>query len=58
MKVFLLFAVMTSNQGIESLVNVNGIEYNSKFNCLLDKAQYKDNDMIKFFCSEKEMYSK
>lgn len=58
MKVFLLFAVITSNQGIESLVNVNNIEYESKFNCLLDKAQYKDNGTIKFFCSEKEMYSK
>lgn len=58
MKVFLLFAVITSNQGYESIVNVNSIEYDSKFNCLIDKAQYKDNDTVKFFCAEKELFSK
>ena len=58
MKVFLLFAVITNNQGYESIVNVNRAEYDNKFNCLIDKAQYKDNDAIKFFCAEKELFNK
>lgn len=58
MKVFLLFAVITSNQGYESIVNVNHTEYDSNFHCLIDKAQYKDSETIKFFCAEKELFSK
>lgn len=55
---FLLFAVITSNQGHESLVAIDNVEYKDKFNCLLIKAQYADSESIKFFCSEKDLFSK
>lgn len=58
MKVFLLFAVITNNQGYESIINVNHTEYDSKFDCLINKAQYKDNETIKFFCAEKDLFTK
>lgn len=57
-KVFMLFAVITSNQGIESLVAVDKVEYKDKFNCLLIKAQYEDSEGIKFFCAEKDLFNK
>ena len=55
-KVFMLFAVITSNQGHESLVAVDKVEYKDKFSCLLNKAQYEDSNSIKFFCAEKDLY--
>ena len=57
-KTFMLFAVITSNQGIESLITVDKVEYVDKYNCLLNKAQYRDNETIKFFCAEKELFNK
>ena len=57
-KVFMLFAVITNNQGIESLVAIDHIEYDSKYSCLLNKSQYKDSESIKFFCGEKELFNK
>ena len=55
-KTFILFAVITSNQGHESIVAVDKVEYKDKFSCLLNKAQYEDSNSIKFFCAEKDLY--
>ena len=57
-KVLMLFAVITSNQGHETLVTVDQKEYKDKFSCLLTKAQYEDSKSIEFFCAEKELYKK
>lgn len=57
-KTFMLFAVITSNQGHESLVAIDKTEYKDKFSCLLNKSQYKDNESIKFFCAEKDLFNK
>ena len=52
-KTFILLAVITSNQGHESLVAVDKVEYKDKFSCLLNKAQYEDSNSIKFFALKK-----
>lgn len=57
-KVFILFAVITSNQGHETLVAVDKVEYKDKFSCLLNKAQYEDSNSIKYFCAEKDLFKK
>ena len=51
MKTFLLLLVLTDIQGNETIQKVSDYTYNSKLECITDKAQYKEHDNLKFFCA-------
>jgi hypothetical protein len=54
---FLLFVVITDNQGNENLLAVSEIKHNSLISCYAEKAHYQDLDnKLKFFCADKEYF--
>lgn len=47
MKVLFVLIVMINHGEIQT---VNNKVYHSKFECMVDNAQYKDSDNINYFC--------
>lgn len=56
---FLLFVVITDNQGNEQLLAVSEKKHNSLLACYAEKAQYNDIDKrLKFFCADIDYFKK
>lgn len=51
MKTFLLLLLLTDTQGNETIQKVSDYTYSTKLECMVEKAQYKEQDNLKFYCA-------
>lgn len=55
--IYLLFVVLTNNEGDETMLPVTNTKHTSMLECKVEKAQHKDiTDKVKFFCGDETMY--
>lgn len=55
--VYLLFVVLTNNEGYETMLTVTNTKHHSMLECKVEKVQYKDTpDRVEFFCGDETMY--
>ena len=51
--IYLLFVILTDQQGYETMLPVTNTKYNSMLECKVEKAQHKDlENRVQFFCGD------
>lgn len=57
MSYFILFVVLITNDGYESMDVVSGVKHKDRISCLAEKAHHNDLEgRIMFFCGEDTKY--
>lgn len=55
--IYLLFVVLTNDQGYETMLPVTNTKHNSMLECKVEKAQHKTTeDKVQFFCGDETKY--
>ena len=55
--IYLLFVILTDQQGYETMLPVTNTKYNSMLECKVEKVQHKDiKDSVQFFCGDETKY--
>ena len=55
--IYLLFVILTDQQGYETMLPVTNTKYNSMLECKVEKVQHKDiKDIVQFFCGDETKY--
>ena len=55
--IYILFVVLTNNEGYETMLPVTNTKHHSMLECKVEKAQHKDViDKVEFFCGNETMY--
>lgn len=54
----LLFVLLISLDGTESLMPVSGERHEGMTSCFVEKANYKQSDNLKFFCAKEVLYKR
>lgn len=60
--VYLLFVVLTNNEGYETMLPVTNTKHTSMLECKVEKVQHKDvkgingDNRVHFFCGDETMY--
>lgn len=60
--IYLLFVVLTNEQGYETMLPVSNIKHYSMLECKIEKAQHKGvkgingDNRVQFFCGDETMY--
>ena len=55
--IYLLFVVLTNNEGYETMSPVTNIKHHSMLECKVEKAQHRDlENRIEFFCGDEIKY--
>lgn len=55
--IYLLFVILTNDQGYETMLPVTNIKHNSMLECKVEKAQHKDIEKkVEFFCGDETKY--
>ena len=55
--IYLLFVVLTNNEGYETMTPVSNTKYNSMLECKVEMAQHNDiENRVQFFCGDETMY--
>lgn len=60
--IYLLFVVLTNNEGYETMLPVTNTKHTSMLECKVEKAQHKDvkgingDNRVQFFCGDETMY--
>lgn len=55
--IYLLFVVLTNNEGYETMTPITNIRHNSMLECKVENVQHKDiENRVKFFCGDETKY--
>ena len=55
--IYLLFVVLTNEQGYETMLPVSNIKHHSMLECKIEKAQHKGIDnKVQFFCGDETKF--
>ena len=55
--IYLLFVVLTDQQGYETMLPVTNIKHSSMLECKVEKVQHKDiQNRVQFFCGDEAKY--
>ena len=60
--IYLLFVVLTNNEGYEKMLPVSNTKHHSMLECKIEKAQHKDvkgingDNRVEFFCGDETMF--
>lgn len=55
--IYLLFVVLTDQQGYQTMLPVTNTKHNSMLECRAEKVQHKDViDRVQFFCGDETKY--
>ena len=55
--IYLLFVVLTNNEGYETMTPITNTKHNSMLECKVEKVQHKDiENRLQFFCGDETKY--
>lgn len=55
--IYLLFVVLTNNEGYETMLPITNTKHLSMLECKVEKVQHKDvPERVQFFCGDEIMY--
>ena len=55
--IYLLFVVLTNNEGYEKMLPVSNTKHHSMLECKIEKAQHNDiPNKVQFFCGDETMF--
>lgn len=55
--IYLLFVILTDQQGYETMSPVTNTKHSSMLECKVEKAQHKDiENRVQFFCGDETKY--
>lgn len=55
--IYLLFVILTNNEGYETMTPITNIKHNSMLECKIEKVQHKDiENRVQFFCGDETKY--
>ena len=55
--IYLLFVVLTNNEGYETMTPITNTKHNSMLECKVEKAQHKDiENRVQFFCGDEAKF--
>lgn len=55
--IYLLFVILTDQQGYETMTPITNIKHNSMLECKLEKVQHKDiENKVQFLCGDETKF--